>query len=175
MYKSRKFWFSSIFLIGLIISTYLGTVVYQHDVRPRITAAQTKISFQLLEANGQLMSFPELNDKGNGLILVHLPDGLGPDFQAEFGRFTQKISRIKNTKNMLILVSRLEPDDARNLKRVTMIKTPLLIDPSGSILRKIIEWSPDKKLRDWITVELSRNGEIKRVASGTSAEESWLQ
>ena len=175
MARSRKFWLLSIFLVGCVAAAYIGRVVYEHDVKPRMLAKKTSVSFELLEANGGLYSFPGSVKPGSSLYVFYLPDQFDPEAQEAFGRFLRKISGKNNLVNNFVLITRLEPDEARNIKRITALKRPLLLDPSGSLLAKVREWSPAGKLAEWVSIELSANGEIKRIASGARPEESWLQ
>lgn len=162
------------FVLGGIVSVFAGLSYFHHELKAKIFRPNPKISFSLIDADGSLYEFSR-DTVHTKTYIVYLPDNITRETQENYMRVIKRAPQLAAQKKNLLVVSRMDMDNLRNVKRLSGFSGHLLADPSGSVLKKIQDWKPDSKHMNWVTAELAESGEITRAKSADAPELSWLE
>src|SRR3989338_5267674 len=113
------------FLLGGAVAGVLGHRHFKEKIAPTLEQPASHLEFTLLEIEGNLFeSAKRLRERG--AVLFYLPDDISLDTQRKYAEIVRaNASRRVKTKD-LILVSRLDVDNLRNMKRIAAFEGPLL-------------------------------------------------
>ena len=162
------------FLVGGALASILGHRHFAQKIAPSLAQKSTRLEFELLETEGNLFTSAQ-RLRGRGAVLFYLPDDISLDTQRKYAGIVRAGANRRVKTKDLILISSLDVDNLRNMKRIAAFDGPFLVDPSGSLLGKVRKWSPERTKGEWTSIELGKTGEILRLATGATPELSWLE
>ena len=164
----------ALILIGALAALAAGLYYYDTRVKPEAFRPITQLNYKLLEVDGSLYDSVERRNK-HKTVLVYMPDNISSETQTKYMEVVSRAPMAAAKNLNLVVVSRIDIDNLRNLKRLSGFSGPLLRDPSGSILQKTKGGRPADKFAEWLTVELGEDGGIQRVKLANQPEVSWLE
>lgn len=118
-----------------------------------------KLFFSLLDIQGSIYRFPS-SLEAKTAFLVFLPDGV-EDLKKGFREVLNIEKKLRSQKDLeLLLISRMDSDTMRALKRATQYRGKILLDPANSVWGRFQDQSTTLNYRDWRMSLVSKEGEV---------------
>lgn len=164
------------FVAALIAATVVisaGLNHYDRFYRADIERPSEYVSFQLLDVDRNLLDFKTWQ-AGKKTWIIYLPDDQGSDAQEKFAELVHQETLLTDAGWQLLFISRLDIEYLFNLRRVSGLKSPILADPSGSVLTKMGGWKVGQPLNDWLGIWVDSAGRRMKVERFTQPSLDWL-